>query len=93
MAPIGLTFKKEGIDKFSGKLRQGEIVLIHRCLLCGKISLNRIAGDDEPEAILAVFENSLNLSSETKKELKAKGIEVLEEKDREEVKIQLYGKK
>lgn len=92
MAPIGLTFKKEGIDKFSGKPRQGEIMLVHRCQICGKISLNRIAGDDEVEAIWAVFEKSLNLEEETKKELGTKGIKILDKNDEKEIKTQLYGK-
>jgi DNA-directed RNA polymerase subunit RPC12/RpoP len=47
MEPIGLTFKKQ----------KGEIMLIHKCLKCGKISLNRIAGDDSPEAILKIKDN------------------------------------
>lgn len=53
MEPVGLTFKAEGIDKY-GKKRQGEIMLIFKCLMCGKVSNNRIAGDDNPEMILAI---------------------------------------
>jgi len=55
MEPTGLTFKGEGFDKY-GKKRQGEIMIIHRCERCGKESKNRIAGDDNPEAILAICE-------------------------------------
>ena len=50
MKPAELAFKKEKIDKY-GKERQGELVIIHQCLLCGKISRNRIAGDDSTEEI------------------------------------------
>lgn len=56
MEPIGLTFKKdEGIDKY-GEKRQGEIMVVHKCQICGKVSKNRIAGDDNPEVILAICE-------------------------------------
>ena len=41
MKPIGLTFKKDG-----------ELMIVHKCLNCGKISRNRIAGDDNPYAIV-----------------------------------------
>lgn len=44
MEPIGLAFKKQ----------KNEIMLVHKCLKCGKISQNRIAGDDNPEAILKI---------------------------------------
>lgn len=69
MEPIGLTFKDEGFDKY-GKKRQGEIMIIHQCIKCGKINRNRVAGDDDPKAILALCE----------------------EKDKEEVERQLFGK-
>ncbi|MGB9911289.1 MAG: RNHCP domain-containing protein [Microgenomates group bacterium] len=92
MTPIALTFKKEGIDKFTGKPRQGEIMIVHQCKICGKISINRIAGDDLPTAILDIFKNSLKISSELKNYLKSQGIEVLAEKDEKEIKTQLYGK-
>jgi DNA-directed RNA polymerase subunit RPC12/RpoP len=68
MEPVGLTFKDEGVDKY-GKKRTGEIMVIHRCVLCGKVSKNRIAGDDNPKTIL----------------------ELSEEKDKEEVRKQLFG--
>lgn len=43
MKPIGLTFKKDG-----------EIMLIHKCLKCGEFAKNRIAGDDDPQKILEI---------------------------------------
>jgi len=88
MKPIGLTFKHEGEDKY-GKLRQGELMLIHECV-CGKISINRIAGDDNSEAILKAFEES---QKHPKKwdQLKRKGIEILLSGKREKIFIQLFG--
>jgi DNA-directed RNA polymerase subunit RPC12/RpoP len=58
MEPIGITFKDEGFDKW-GKKKQGEIMLIHKCMVCGKISKNRIAGDDEPEKILEIEDSKI----------------------------------
>lgn len=84
MKPIGLTFKHEGIDRY-GKLRQGEIMVIHRCLGCDKLSINRVAADDSHKAILDL------LSKDGKKDLKDVGIKVLSQKDFREVKKQLLG--
>ena len=91
MRPIGLTFKHEGVDKYS-ILRQGELMLIHECVNCGKISINRIAGDDNPEAILRIFEESQGLPPEKGNRLERNGIEVLSEKRREGILTQLFGK-
>lgn len=91
MMPIGLTFKHEGVDKY-GRLRQGELMLIHECTGCGKISINRIAADDNEEMILKIFEESQKLPTEKKERLERSGIEVLPEKKREEILLQLFGK-
>ncbi|MDP2649533.1 MAG: RNHCP domain-containing protein [bacterium] len=53
MEPIGLTFKKEKSNKYKRE-DKGEIMLIHKCTLCGKISINRIAGDDDAGKILTL---------------------------------------
>jgi len=58
MEPIGLTFKEEGLDKY-GKKVQGELMLIHKCGKCGKVNINRIAGDDNPDEILKIYAASL----------------------------------
>lgn len=89
MHPIGLTFKREGVDKY-GKIRQGELMIIHRCEKCGKISINRIAGDDGSKEILNLFEKSKE-DSKLRESLLLKDIKLLEESDREEVKDQLFG--
>lgn len=91
MQPIGLIFKQEGIDRY-GKERQGELMLVHKCLGCKKISINRIAGDDNPSVILSVFEKSKKLDKEQKEYLQKKNIKLLKEKNKEEILIQLFGK-
>lgn len=32
----------------------GELMIIHRCSTCGMIKTNRVAGDDEPDALQAL---------------------------------------
>lgn len=86
MEPVGLTFKKEGVDKY-GKERQGEIMLIHQCEKCGKVNINRLAGDDQTEEVMSLFENSKDRKFEDPKD-----IEILKEEDREEVRAQLFGR-
>lgn len=51
MQPIGLTLKNITTNPFTGRT-SGELMIVHKCLQCGHISRNRIAGDDYPDAIL-----------------------------------------
>ena len=57
MQAVGLTLKKthKRYDYGVG----GELMLIHHCTGCGRLSINRIAADDDPQAIYAVFRASL----------------------------------
>jgi hypothetical protein len=86
MRPIGLTFKQEGVDKYRRK-KQGELMLIHECTRCGKISINRIAGDDNPEVILKVFKESKELNPEKIEQLKRTGIRLLTIEDKKEISV------
>jgi hypothetical protein len=84
MKPIGLTFKHEGIGK------QGEIMLVHECAGCSVISINRIAGDDDNERILSIFDDSI-FNQNLLNELRKQGVEMLVMSDRAEINIQLFG--
>lgn len=86
MKPIGLTFKREGLA------RQGEIMLVHECMGCGKLSINRIARDDTNDGIVSVFAASKDdpLLSGT---LKRAGIYLLDTSDEKEVHLQLFGRR
>lgn len=90
MAPIGLTFKEEGFDKY-GKKRVGEIMIVHRCLSCGKISINRLASDDSEDEIINVFDHSLLLSDDDREAIFKGGINLSKEEDRKEIRRQLLG--
>lgn len=85
MRPIGLTFKHEGLG------RQGEIMLVHECARCQTISINRIAGDDDNEKILSIFDDSL-FNPSLPSMLDGQGIGMLTAGDGAEVNIQLFGR-
>lgn len=90
MRPIGLTFKEEGRDKW-GRKKQGELMVIQKCEGCGKISINRIAADDETSVIEKVFEES-ERNENLRILLKKEAVRLLGKEDMVEVKRQLYGK-
>jgi hypothetical protein len=76
MHPIGVTFKKEGRDKW-GKEKVGELMLMHICEKCGKVNLNRIAADDKPKEIMDLATGkkfSKELGEEVRKQLYGKGV-------------------
>jgi len=86
MKPIGLTMK-HGRNKYRLDKR-GELMLIHQCMDCGTLSINRIAADDDPSGILVVFESSLAQSHSI---CEAHGIAMLTIHDRDVLYKQLYG--
>lgn len=43
--------------------RTGEYILVHKCLKCGFIRYNRIAGDDNFELVIKLSTNPLNLKN------------------------------
>lgn len=89
MRPVGLTLKEEGFDKY-GSRKQGDVMLIHKCEMCKKISINRIAADDDNDLILHLLDRELD--DETKKELKNSQIIPLCGSDIEKIKVYLVGK-
>lgn len=85
MEPIGLTLKHEGYGKM------GEIMLIHLCSGCTKISINRVARDDPEHMLLGIFERSFELSKQIKSELSDGDIYLLRNHDRYILSVQLFG--
>jgi DNA-directed RNA polymerase subunit RPC12/RpoP len=90
MRPIGLTFKRT--PKKYAQETCGELMLIHLCIECGQVSINRIAADDDVETVLRVFQGSLELDSQTRSRLEKGGIRVLETQDAATVHVQLLGR-
>jgi len=90
MKPIGLAFKNIRINPYTGR-SCGELMVIHQCLNCGKISCNRIAGDDNSYAVVDISEGLINLSDEIIVRLNRQGITPLTREDKPEILIALYG--
>ncbi|HBC72659.1 TPA: RNHCP domain-containing protein [Candidatus Amesbacteria bacterium] len=80
MNPAGLTFKRVKKDKY-GKEKVGELMLVHQCVKCLEVSINRIAADDDPVEIMNLVNSGFSVE----------GISVLDEADRSEVRRQLFG--
>jgi hypothetical protein len=89
MRPVGLALKQS--RKKYGTGLAGELMLIHCCEDCGKVSINRIAADDLDERIYDIFEGSSSLSGETHRQLERSGIKLLKVEDTAVVRTRLYG--
>lgn len=91
MAPVGLTFKQEGLDKY-GREKEGELMLIHKCSKCERVSINRLAADDDERAILMLFNESVMIDDKIKKDIINEGIAIATADDKQKIFIQLFGK-
>lgn len=85
MQPIGLTFRIEGNGQW------GEIMLIHDCKGCEKVSINRLAADDYDHLVLEIFDHSVHMSPEKRAELRQIGVYVAQPDDKPEVMRSLFG--
>jgi len=90
MNPIGLTMKL-GRNKYQRDPR-GELMLIHQCTDCTTLSINRIAADDDPGTVLAVFQASLGLEAQAYTLCQEYGITILKSEHTKIVYTQLYGR-
>lgn len=85
MQPMGLTFKHEG----KGKI--GELMLVHLCTVCDKISINRLARDDFDDLVLEIFAQSKYMEPSLRERCQEDDIYILGEPDKEELHRQLFG--
>ena len=88
MQPVGLTVKRVK-NKYGSQ--QGELMLIHQCSECGKVSINRIAADDDNENILQVYRASFDMPPETAQGIADSGITLLGADDEDLVLTRLFG--
>jgi hypothetical protein len=89
MEPVGLAIKKT--NKKYARVCQGELMLVHRCTGCGKISTNRIAADDIAEFIYEIFKISLALDEYAREQINQSGVQVLQPADEKLVLNRLFG--
>jgi hypothetical protein len=88
MRPLGLTMKP-GRNKYAPG--GGEMMLVHACVDCGRLSINRIAADDDAQALLETFAVSSTLPSRTRELLLTSGIRLLDDMDAWIVQRQMLG--
>jgi hypothetical protein len=89
MRPVGLTMKNSR-NKYA-RIGSGELMLVHFCTDCQRISINRIASDDIPQAIVEVFDASLTAPIKLKQQIVTDGVNLLGDQSFEIVCQQLYG--
>ena len=64
-------------------------MLVHECIECGTLSINRIAADDDTSTIMTVFQSSLENQAHSTYE--TFGITMLTDHDMDALYKQLYG--
>jgi hypothetical protein len=91
MRPVGLALKKSR-KKYRAE-NAGELMLIHQCEGCGKVSINRIAADDLTDRLYDIFLDSFELDGEPCSQMEETGIQPLGVADTQVVKARLFGVK
>jgi len=89
MQPIGVTVKRR-LNKYKQGMF-GELMLIHRCCECGKLSINRIAADDQTERLMEIFYSSSGMDTHLLDQVEKSGIHLLQAEDAILVTCQLQG--
>lgn len=90
MKPIGLTLKNIKTNPYTRRT-SGEPMLVHLCLGCGKISCNRIAGDDNSYSITQLLELTTEISTNLDSRLRGQNIHLVSQKEKKLIYIAIYG--
>lgn len=90
MRPVGLTLKRAH-KKYQAE-EGGELMLVHECVECGKLSINRIAADDCPEDLLEVYRRSTKTEDALIASLTKSGIRLLDYDDFHALNARLFGR-
>jgi hypothetical protein len=88
MEPTGLTVKQ--MHK-RYRTKQGELMLIHQCIDCKTLSINRIAADDLPTELQRVYQCSLEHDASFIRHLEDKNINILGAENETMVRLRLFG--
>lgn len=88
MRPIALAVKRSRKKYVS---RSGELMLVHQCTGCCKLSINRIAADDIADFVFEIFEASLRLDPQILDQMRESGIDALGAGDEPLVRLRLFG--
>ena len=87
---MALAFKNYEINPFTGR-GGGELMLIHQCTNCDKLSPNRIAGDDNEYQILCILKESIDLNQILLNQLNKLGLIPITNENKEEALVSLFG--
>jgi len=74
MKPVGLTVKQRQKRYAAG---HGELMVVHLCTGCEKVSINRIAADDRADLLVELLGDGRGVGEETRAILEASGIRLL----------------
>lgn len=85
-----MAFKNYKVNPFTNR-ESDELMIIHQCLNCSKLSPNRIAGDDNEYQILFILKESINLDEKLTAQLKNLGLELITTSNKEGALISLFG--
>ena len=88
MRPVALTCKRSRNKYANGR---GELMLVHQCMDCDDISINRIAADDDAGMLLEVFYASLTLPARIRDLILSNEIEILYREVLPALQLQLFG--
>jgi hypothetical protein len=89
MEPVGLT-TKQTLKRYRAS-EPGELMLVHRCSGCLKISINRLAADDDTWVVYKVFQRSQLCQADLRARLEGMDITMLESDALTTVYSQLFG--
>jgi hypothetical protein len=89
MRPIGLT-AKQSRNKYAGE-HDGELMVIHRCTVCAKVIINRIAADDSVAVLVGLVDGPAAPDPSLRAELARLGIAALTARQVGLVRRRLFG--
>jgi DNA-directed RNA polymerase subunit RPC12/RpoP len=90
MKPVGLTIKRT-IKKYA-RSQFGELMLVHQCQDCNRISINRLAADDMTDRLWEVFENSCRPESPLENILQKDGVRLLQSEEAAFARTLVFGR-
>ncbi len=89
MRPVALSLKLT--PKKYASQQPGELMVVHLCAGCGKLSLNRLAADDDLDELFRIFETSFSLDGFLCQRLSESDIHPLTAGDQSLVRLRLLG--
>jgi hypothetical protein len=91
MRPVGLALKCT--RKKYGTQAAGELMLVHLCIDCGKVSLNRFAADDDVDKVWGIFASPSGQAGQILTLVQESGVNPLDLTASDLVRAQLFGRR